>query len=156
MKTVLDDPSMIVVLAANSTIATHWRWRTSCLLFALLFGAAFSACAACTFKTTPGAITFSTFDPSVASIQTASTSATVQCSGGQSPTWSFSGANGNAPLQMKHASQSVFIPYSVAATFVSGGTGNQLWNITATVLGSNYQNAQVGSYSDLLTLTITP
>ena len=147
---------MIVFLTMNEAIATHRRRKSSCLLFALLFGTAFSAGAACTFKTTPGAITFSTFDPSVASIQTASTSATVQCTGGQSPAWSFSGANGNAPLQMKHASQSVFIPYSVAATFVSGGPGNQLWNITATVLGSSYQNAQVGSYSDLLTLTITP
>ena len=57
---------------------------------------------------------------------------------------------------MKHATLSVFIPYSVGATFVSGAVGNQLWNITATVLGPNYQNAQVGSYSDVLTLTITP
>jgi hypothetical protein len=50
----------------------------------------------------------------------------------------------------------VFIPYSVAAVYVSGASGNQLFTITATVLGPNYQNAQVGSYSDLLTLTITP
>jgi hypothetical protein len=57
---------------------------------------------------------------------------------------------------MKHTTQSVFIPYSVAATYVSGAANNQTWTITATVLGTNYQNAQVGSYSDLLTLTITP
>jgi hypothetical protein len=57
---------------------------------------------------------------------------------------------------MKHATVSFFIPYSVAASFVSGGSGNQIWTITATVSGSNYQNAQVGSYSDLLTFTITP
>jgi hypothetical protein len=140
----------------NEAIATHPRWKTSCLLFAFLFGAAFSAGAACTFRTTPGAITFTAFDPSVASTQTASTSARVQCAGGESPTWLFSGVNGIAPLQMKHTTASVYIPYSVAATFVSGGFGNQLWNITATVLGPNYQNAQVGPYSDLLTLTILP
>ena len=138
------------------SLAIRRRWKTSCLLFALLSGAAMSAGAACTFKTGPGGIAFSPFDPSVASTQTASTTAHVNCSAGGSPTWQFSGANGNAPLQMKHTTLSFFIPYSVAASYVSGGSGNQLWNITATVLGSNYQGAQVGSYSDLLTLTITP
>jgi spore coat protein U-like protein len=140
----------------NKTIATHRRWKTSWFLFAALFGAAFSASAACTFRTGPGAITFTAFDPSVASTQTASTTARVNCSAGQSPTWAFSGVNGSAPLRMKLTTAAVYIPYSVAAAYVSGAANNQLFNITATVLGPNYQNAQVGSYSDLLTLTITP
>jgi hypothetical protein len=139
------------------SMPTHWRWKTSCLLFALLSGTAVSADAACTFRTSPGGISFSPFDPSVASTQTASTTAMVQCFIFESPTWQFSGTNGNAPLQMKHTTLSFFIPYSVSASYVSGGFFNpQVWNITATVLGSNYQGAQVGSYSDLLTLTITP
>jgi spore coat protein U-like protein len=140
----------------NETIATQRRRKTSCLLFMSLFGAAFSAGAACTFRTSPGGITFTAFDPSVASTQTASTSARVRCAAGQSPTWAFSGVNGSAPLRMKLTTASVYIPYSVAAAYVSGAAANQLWNITATVLGPNYQNAQVGSYSDVLTLTITP
>jgi hypothetical protein len=140
----------------SETIAAYRHRKSSSLLFALLFGTAFSAGAACTFRTSPGGIAFSTFDPSVATTQTASTTARVRCAAGQSPAWTLSGANGSAPLQMKHATASVFIPYSVAESFVSGGVGNQLWNITATVLGTDYQNAQVGSYSDLLTLTITP
>ncbi len=126
------------------------------LLCALLIGVATSAGAACTFRSGPGGITFNAFDPSAATTQTASTSAQVQCTGGQSPLWVFSGANGSSPLQMKHVTASVFIPYSVGSSFVSGGPGNQLWTITATVLGPNYQNAQVGSYSDILTFTIFP
>lgn len=140
----------------NETIAINRRWKTSCLLFVSLFGTAFSAGAACTFRTAPGAITFTSFDPSVASTQTASTTAHVNCSVGQSPTWAFSGVNGSAPLRMKLTTAAVYIPYSVAAAYVSGAASNQLFNITATVLGPNYQNAQVGSYSDVLTLTITP
>jgi spore coat protein U-like protein len=136
-------------------IAAHRRWKTSCLLFVSLFGAASSAGAACTFRTAPGAITFTAFDPSVASTQTASTTARVNCSAG-SPTWAFSGLNGSAPLRMKLTTAAVYIPYSVAAVYASGAATNQLFNITATVLGPNYQNAQVGSYSDVLTLTITP
>jgi Spore Coat Protein U domain len=155
MKSMLEE-SFDGALAMIESIATSRRSRQSCLVFALLSGVAMSADAACTFKSSSGGISFSPFDPSVATTQTASTSATVQCTGGQSPSWQFSGTNGNAPLQMKHATVSFFIPYSVAASFISGGPGNQLWNITATVLGSNYQGAEVGSYSDLLTLTITP
>jgi hypothetical protein len=52
-----------------------------------------------------------------------------------------SGINGNAPLRMKHATQNAFIPYTVAAAFVSQGGGNQRWAVTATVLGQDYQNA---------------
>lgn len=157
MKTVLEEISCERPLAMNETIATPRRWKLSCVLFALLGGTAFSAGAACTFRTAPGAITFAgALDPSVASTQTASTTARVNCTGGGSPTWGFTGSNGNAPLRMKHTTLSFYIPYTVSATYVSGAANNQLFTITATVLGPNYQNAQVGSYSDLLTLTITP
>jgi spore coat protein U-like protein len=156
MKPVLEDISCDRPLDMKEAIAIHRRWKISCVLFAVLGGTAFSAGAACTFRTAPGAITFTAFDPSVASTQTASTTTRVNCTAGGSPTWGFTGSNGSSPLRMKHTTQSVFIPYSISATYVSGAANNQLFTITATVLGPNYQNAQVGSYSDLLTLTITP
>jgi spore coat protein U-like protein len=115
-----------------------------------------AAAATCTFRTNPSGITFTAFDPSVANTRTASTSARVNCTAGGTPTWQLSGANGNSPLRMKHATQSAFIPYSMAVAYVSGGANNQTWNLTATVLGQDYQNALVGSYSDLLTVTILP
>jgi spore coat protein U-like protein len=139
----------------NEAMAKRRHGTATGILSALLFGTAFGAYGACTFRTLPGAISFNSLDPSVASTQTASTNVRVNCSGGQSPTWQFSGSNGNAPLRMRQA-PSFYIPYSVAASYVSGPAANQRWTITATVLGTDYQNAQVGSYSDLLTLTITP
>ncbi len=156
MRAMLENPLMHACPGSSGTSVAHQRWQRACLLFLLLFGTAFSAGAACTFRTSPGAIAFTAFDPSTAPTRTASTTARVNCSAGQSPTWAFSGTNGSAPLQMKHSSMSLFIPYSVAAAYVSGASNNQLFNITATVLGPNYQNAQVGSYSDTLTLTIIP
>jgi len=136
---------------------TYRTRAIGCLLFALLLGAASSAGAqVCTFRTSPGSIAFNNLDPSVATTQTAQTTARVRCTLAGSPTWQFSGAHGNAPLQMKHLTQNAFIPYTAAATYVSGPVNNQQWRITATVLGPNYQNGLVGSYSDILTVTITP
>ena len=127
------------------------------VLVALFLGVACGAGAqVCTFNTPPGGITFTSFDPSVATTQTAQTSVTVRCTSSGSPTWQFSGANGNAPLRMKHSTLNAYIPYTVAATFVSPGAGNQRWTLTATALGQDYQDAVVGSYSDLLTVTIIP
>jgi spore coat protein U-like protein len=127
------------------------------VLFALLLAAACSAGAqVCNFRTPPGTMNFPPLDPSVATTQTVVSTVIVRCTASGSPTWQFSGANGNAPLRMKHATLSAFIPYTMTATFVSPGGGNQNWSLTATVLGQDYQNAQVGSYSDLLTVTIIP
>jgi hypothetical protein len=132
------------------------RWAYHGLAFALLLAAASGAGAACTFRSTSSGINFTAFDPSVASTRTASTSIRIDCSSGGTPTWQFSGANGTTPLRMKHATQSAYIPYSMAVAYSSGPVNNQVWNLTATVLGQDYQNARVGSYSDLLTATIFP
>ncbi len=56
---------------------------------------------------------------------------------------------------MRHATQNAFIPYTIDATRLGGGA-NEQWRITGTVLGANYANATVGSYSDILTATVTP
>ena len=126
---------------------------------AMLLAAAGGAQAqSCTYRTPPSLIQFSpALDPSLASTRTASTSTSIQCTGGASrPTWIFTGANGSSPLRMKHSTQNEFISYDVTASYVSGGVGNQQWNITATVLGADYQNARVGDYSDVLTAQILP
>jgi hypothetical protein len=71
--------------------------------------------------------------------------------------WSFAGAHGSAPLRMKHATRNAFIPYSASASPINlPNPSNQFWRVTATVLGSAYENAPGGSYSDLLTITINP
>jgi hypothetical protein len=136
-----------------------WHWMPFTLLAGALLVAGDNVVAqSCTFRTPlPGLIQFGTLDPSLAHNVNASTSAAIQCTAGaQSPTWSFTGSHGNAPLQMKHSTVDEYIPYSVAASYVTGGVGNQQWNITATILGANYQNARAGTYSDQLIMQISP
>lgn len=122
-----------------------------------LLGVSSLAWGDCTFSGSGASIGFGSLDPSVASTQTAFTDLKVKCTpAGTTPTWQFSGANGNAPLRMKHASQNVYIPYSVGVSFTGITGANQNWRVTATVLGTDYENALVGPYSDVLTATILP
>ncbi len=61
--------------------------------------------------------------------------------------------------RMKHATEDEYIPYSFSytATGSGNGRGNPItMNISSTVLGGDYLNASAGSYSDTVTLTITP
>lgn len=111
----------------------------------------------CTFRTAGSPINFPLLDPSNAVTVTAYMDIRVRCTpAAVSPTWGFSGANGSAPLRMKHASQNVYIPYTVAPTLLSSSGAREDWRITGTVLGANYQNARVGSYSDILSATVLP
>ena len=133
------------------------RLIRSALAAAMLLASSL-AWGACTFSSPGGTIAFGSLDPSVANTRTAFTDLNIKCtSAGNTPSWSFSGANGNAPLQMKYAAQNAFIPYSVSPSVVSVTGSSQVWRVTATVLGTDYQNAVVGGpYVDQLTATITP
>ena len=136
------------------------RWLAGAAVAGALLAATGGAAAqSCTFRNPrPSLIQFSPdLDPSAATTRTAFTTASIQCiAGAGSPSWTFTGANGGAPLRLKHASASAYIPYSVSASYVSGGTGNQQWSITATILGPDYENALVGNYSDSLIVQISP
>lgn len=67
------------------------------------------------------------------------------------------GINGN---RMQHAtSPAEYLPYSITLSPQSGNAPrnvNQTLNISGTVLGSDYQTALVGSYTDTVTLQILP
>lgn len=127
------------------------------LLFAVLL-IAWSAAQgqSCTFTGSGGSINFPALDPSVSATLTAFVDIQVRCiPASTSPSFGFSGANGSAPLQMKHATQNAFIPYTVAAANLGGGSTKTI-RITGTVLAVNYQNAFVGSYFDTLQTTVLP
>jgi len=136
--------------------------RMPCIAFgiAIVFASAgVAAQAGCEFRNTPFAnIVFGApLDPSVAATVSASTQMRVRCPASVTLSWVFSGANGSAPLRMKHATRNAYIAYSASATPVNlPNPANQFWRITATVLGSAYQDAPTGTYSDLLTVTINP
>ena len=111
----------------------------------------------CGFQGAGGGISFSPFDPSIATPQSASTILRLKCvPSGFTPTWVFTGANGSAPYQMKHTVQNSYIPYSVSVTFINNNGVNQNWRLTADVLGTDYVDAFSGSYSDILTATVLP
>ncbi len=112
----------------------------------------------CTFRTAGSPINFPALDPSAADDRhrVDEHPASAALPPASSPTWGFSGANGSAPLRMKHATQNAYIPYTITATFVSGSAPTKTWRITGTLLGANYVNARVGAYSDILTATVTP
>jgi hypothetical protein len=111
---------------------------------------------ACTFRSTLPGFPFGNLDPSAPTTRSQVSSVLLRCTGSATPSWQFSGANGSAPLRMKHATVNAFIPYTMTVAYVSGPQSNQRWNLTATVLGQDYENARVGAYSDLLTATVLP
>ncbi len=132
----------------------------------LLAGTVFAALAAasgdagaqsCHFISDPGGMGFGVLDPSLPSTRTATTTARVNCGSSiVAPMWGFAGANGSAPLRMRHASRPELIPYTAAASYL-GNTGiTQSWRVTVTVLGADYENASTGTYADQLTITILP
>ena len=129
------------------------------LVVLLLLGAPALHAQTCTFSSLPSGITFAALDPSAASTQTAFANVQIKCipaSIGIVPGFSFTGLYGSAPLRMKHAVQTSFIPYTVAPSRISVSGSTQEWRLTATVLGADYTNAYAGSYSDALIVAITP
>ena len=139
--------------------ATRALLRLLCSLIAM---GALGACAeaqgqTCFFTTSASTISLGSLDPSSATTRTAFSDVRVLCIPlAFTPSWQFTGTNGNAPLRMKHATQNAFIPYTASVAFTGNVGLSQNWRITATVLGQDYQNAFGGTYSDLLTATITP
>jgi hypothetical protein len=128
----------------------------------LLFAALLAVCGSahgqnCSFASAGTAINFPPLDPSMSATLTAFMDIRVKCTNANVvPTWGFSGANGDTPLRMKHFTQNAYIPYTVATNLVGGSGSTKTWRITGTVLAANYQNALVGSYSDILSATVLP
>jgi len=144
---------------------THAR-RAARLLGALLLLAASATASAqnCKFQGgAPAGITFPTLDPSNAIVVTASTQVRINCTGAGVPppsSWGFAGLYGANPnLRLKHATVSDYIAYSVGnppLLVSSSGPNNQTYQVTATILPASYLNAYAGTYSDSLTITVSP
>ena len=66
---------------------------------------------------------------------------------------------GTAPRRMVHATLTEYIPYTFAYTAAGTGNGKTspiTLDISASVVNSDFVNASAGSYSDTVTLSITP
>jgi len=127
------------------------------VLAALAAASGDASAQSCRFISEPGGMGFGGLEPSLPSTRTATTTARVNCGTSSiTPMWRFAGANGGAPLRMRHSSRPEFIPYTAAASFLGNVGINQSWRVTATVLGADYENASTGTYADQLTITILP
>ena len=149
--------------------------RVRATLFALtaatLLGIAPSALAAganCLFQAKGLALSFGPLDPSNATTVTIPiTAATVNANRvGDCPsnrTMVISGDNGlnfSSSRRMRKGATSDFIPYSLSlptAGQAGPGNGNYVnFTFSGTVVGTDYQNASAGAYSDTVIITVSP
>jgi Spore Coat Protein U domain len=70
--------------------------------------------------------------------------------------------SGPAAMRMKHQTLNAYLPYALTLSQTSGTIPTffvsawQTLQVTGTVLGSDYQSASAGQYSDAVVLTIVP
>lgn len=119
--------------------------------------------AACEFRagSTTGSIAFGVLDPVTAPDVTAVIQLDVRCTPPSDfaiAQWTWVSANGGASIGKMVGGTPPYAPginYSVGIS-VAGGGANQTLTLTLQIAGPNYTNASAGSYSDVLTLSVTP
>jgi len=95
----------------------------------------------------------------ISPIQTGNVVASItlqfQCTQGDQPAFSLSGANDTGPglHRMRNLTMtSAYLPYRVT---IAGGSRARL-TLSITVTEADYRDAWIGSYEDTLTVTVTP
>ena len=122
----------------------------------------------CKFNAATAALNFGNLDPATPVDKTVTTSITFVCNGSAAnATFSITdndglyetGPNANRMLNTTFPTPPKYLPYSLTynpqTSTVPKGV-NQTLTISGTVLGVDYQDAYVGSYSDTVVLTIAP
>lgn len=117
----------------------------------------------CKFTATPDAA-FGTLDPAVGSDVTATSAVQFWCTKNAAYTLGVgNGANFNtagATRQLRGPTAADLIPYAITPQSSTGqGLGRSApvtVTLTGSVLGANYVNAAVGTYTDVVQLTIAP
>jgi hypothetical protein len=135
----------------------------ACILAAALGCATGRAFAACQFRagSTTGTVAFPLLDPVTAPNVTAGIQLNVRCqpqSDFAIAQWTWTSANGGTSTGRLAGGTPAYAPginYSVGIA-VTGGTANRTLTLTLQIAGPNYTNASAGSYSDVLTLGVTP
>lgn len=122
-----------------------------------------SVTATCKFLAAPDAA-FGALDPAAGSNVTATSGVQFWCSKGAAYTLGTGNGSNydttNSVRRMKGPGATDFIPYTLSPVTSTGtGTGKSspiTVTVTGSVLGTDYINASVGSYSDIVQLTINP
>lgn len=133
------------------------------ILAAVMTGAAGTASATCQFQagSTTGSVAFGLLDPVTAPNVTAAIQLNVRCTPASDfavAQWTWTSANGGTSTGRLAGGTPVYVPgiaYSVTIAVVNQGSNGTL-TLTLQIAGPNYVNASPGSYSDILTLRVTP
>lgn len=118
---------------------------------------------ACEFRagSTTGSIAFGVLDPITAPNVTSAIQLEVRCTppGDYAiAQWTWVSANGGSSIGKMAGGTPPYAPgidYSIGIS-VAGGGANQTLTLTLQIAGPSYANANAGSYSDVLTLMVTP
>ena len=146
----------------NSQAVISVAMRTGIVAVALAC-ATQSAYAACEFRagSTTGSIAFGLLDPVAAPNVTSAIQLDVRCTPASDfaiAQWTWTSANGGTSIGRMAGGTPPYAPgidYSVGIV-VAGSGANRTLTLTLQIAGPNYVNVSAGSYSDVLTLMVTP
>lgn len=140
------------------------RMAVSAGILAAALGCAIgTAFAACEFRagSTTGSVVFGLLDPVTAPNVTSAIQLDVRCTPASQHAiaqWTWISANGGASTGRMAGGTPPYAPgidYSVGIV-VAGSGANRTLTLTLQIAGPNYTNVSAGSYSDVLTLMVTP
>ena len=135
----------------------------ACIIAATLGCAPGDAFASCQFSagSTTGSVVFPVLDPVTAPNVTSAIQLSVRCTPASDfavAQWTWTSANGGASIGRLAGGSPPYAPgidYAVGISVTSQGANGTV-TLTLQIAGPNYINASAGSYSDILTLGVTP
>jgi len=101
-------------------------------------------------------------DPSSATNATGNATITYKCTKGQAPAFTTNlGANEGGTGSNRVTDGTGFMVYTVGLTSGGAGTGfgaaeNKTLSVAGTIVPAQFQNATVGTYTDTVTINVTP
>lgn len=121
----------------------------------------------CSFRSNLYNVDFGALDPANPVDASSQVDVQFRCFGWPSVTYYIShdgGLYGSGPgnLRMKHQASNDYLPYALSLNQISGTIPTfivsawQTLQVTGTILGSDYQSANAGQYTDAVVLTIVP
>lgn len=152
---------LAVILAAAVSLGAGRAYANGATSIAV--SAAILSKSKCKFVTASATLGFGAIDPSSAVNATATTTVQFVCNGTANPaTYSISqdgGLYNSGGNRMINTDGIHYLPYAISLSPASGTVpkgANENLTVNGTVAAADFQTAQYGSYSDTVTLTITP